>query len=140
MDCPNSHLELDIFTFLHHAFISNCTHVVFYFIQVNLPELVTTAQLTPASSPWLQLWLKVNGQLSRLASFPVHATLSITIGPEPLPNLAEPNAEAARAKYKQSKVNKNSSISSSSSRRRKRRINHGTLKHPLSLLNTCNTK
>lgn len=51
-------------------------------------SLHSAGHLTPASSPWLQLWLVMKGQSVRRASVPVQRTLSNRICPVPAPKNA----------------------------------------------------
>ena len=50
--------------------------------------LRVATQVTPASSPWLQLCMVIAGQSARRASVPAHRTLSNRIWPVPAPKKA----------------------------------------------------
>lgn len=53
-------------------------------------------QITPASSPWLQLCIVMAGQSSSLCSVPTHPTLSNRIWPLPAPKKARDLATALK--------------------------------------------
>ena len=66
---------------------------IYTIIVVKLP-VVDNVHRTPASSLCTQLWLKLARQSISRLSVAVHRTSSITIGPEPAPNLALENGVA----------------------------------------------
>ena len=74
-----------------------CEYMHIYFCQslgADPGTELIPSHRTPASSPWLQVFVVSYGQLFSLPSDPVHWTSSAWIGPEPWPKWAPLNATA----------------------------------------------